>query len=222
MNTIYIIEDDGALRRELECLLECRGFSVISSNGQGEPGSIASNVNDAQPDCVILDLMLPTSNGHDVCREIRNIADIPIIMLTASTREVDEVLGLGIGADDYVTKPYSPAALIARIDAVLRRHNAPNTLLTYNGVVLDGSAATVKHGDKSTELTRNELRILTMLMETPGKVVSRIELMQHLWETDEFVDDNTLTVNVNRLRKKLSSIGVDDFIQTRRNLGYAI
>lgn len=224
MSLIYIIEDDEALRRELQGLLACRGFDVVENCAQGSAKEIATDTVASGADCAILDLTLPCANGHDVCREIRNLSDIPIIMLTSSVQEIDEVLSLGFGADDYVTKPYSPASLIARIEAILRRKsNSIGSMLSRKGVSVDIGAALVRYGDNSAELTRNELKILQTLMENPGKVISRIELMERLWETDEFVDDNTLTVNINRLRKKLLSIGIDDgFIKTRRNLGYVI
>ncbi len=203
---VFIVEDDAALRRELGNLLGLQGFEVASSDGRGDARDIAAAALSASPDCIILDLMLPSTDGHSVCRAIREHSQAPIIMLTASDRELDEVIGLGLGADDYVTKPYSPASLIARIRALVRRSS-------------QGAHSSVA----TAELTRNELRILDALMRSPGSVVTRTDLMTELWESDEFVDDNTLTVNVNRLRSKLASIGVpDDFISTRRNMGYQI
>lgn len=224
MSRIFIIEDDNSLRRELSRLLELQGFDVASCDGAGAAEDIARDAADASPDAVLLDLMLPETDGHSVCRALRSQTDAPIIMLTASNRELDEVLGLGIGADDYITKPYSPATLIARIQALLRRANSAASLtLSHGGVTLDVASGRVALGDQAVDLTRNELHILSMLMRNHGVVISRSELMRELWESDQFVDDNTLTVNINRLRKSLSSIGApEDFISTKRGMGYVI
>lgn len=222
---VFIVEDDAALRRELGNLLELQGFEVTSSDGRGGARDIASAALSASPDCIILDLMLPATDGHAVCRAIREQSQAPMIMLTASDRELDEVIGLGLGADDYVTKPYSPAALVARIRALVRRSSqgAHSSVVEHGGVSLDLASGKVSYEGSTAELTRNELRILDALMRSPGSVVTRVDLMTELWESDEFVDDNTLTVNVNRLRSKLASIGApDDFIATRRNMGYQI
>lgn len=222
---VFIVEDDAALRRELGNLLELQGFEVASSDGRGGARDIASAALSASPDCIILDLMLPATDGHAVCRAIREQSQAPMIMLTASDRELDEVIGLGLGADDYVTKPYSPAALVARIRALVRRSSqgAHSSVVEHGGVSLDLASGKVSYEGSTAELTRNELRILDALMRSPGSVVTRVDLMTELWESDEFVDDNTLTVNVNRLRSKLASIGApDDFIATRRNMGYQI
>lgn len=222
---VFIVEDDAALRRELGNLLELQGFEVASSDGRGGARDIASAALSASPDCIILDLMLPATDGHAVCRAIREQSQAPMIMLTASDRELDEVIGLGLGADDYVTKPYSPAALVARIRALVRRSSqgVHSSVVEHGGVSLDLASGKVSYEGSTAELTRNELRILDALMRSPGSVVTRVDLMTELWESDEFVDDNTLTVNVNRLRSKLASIGApDDFIATRRNMGYQI
>lgn len=222
---VFIVEDDAALRRELGNLLELQGFEVASNDGRGEARDIASAALTASPDCIILDLMLPATDGHWVCRAIREHSHAPVIMLTASDRELDEVIGLGLGADDYVTKPYSPAALVARIRALVRRSSqgAHSSVVEHGGVSLDLASGKASYEGATAELTRNELRILDTLMRSPGSVVTRTDLMTELWESDEFVDDNTLTVNVNRLRSKLASIGApEDFISTRRNMGYQI
>lgn len=221
---VLVVEDDAALRRELAGLLEVQGYEAVTCDGKGDAAFIAEQVFAAKADCVLLDLMLPETDGHAVCRSIRNASDVPIIMLTASDRELDEVLGLGLGADDYVTKPYSPASLVARIQAHMRRgEGSVSTEIEHEGVVLDIVSGRVSYMGSTLELTRNELRILTALMRTPGAVVSRAELMRELWESDEFIDDNTLTVNINRLRRKLENLGVSDgFITTRRNMGYSI
>lgn len=222
MSRIYIIEDDEALRRELAHLLELQGFSVACCTAFG---TAAAEAVAARPDCVVLDLKLPGTDGHAICRDIRSRSDVPIIMLTSSESEFDEVMGMNLGADDYVTKPYSPAVLIARIQSAIRRSASgrDELVIEHEGVRLNVGAGTVSFGGRSTELTRNELKILHILMRNAGMVISRQEIMCELWESDAFIDDNTLTVNVNRLRKTLGSLGVpDDFLSTRRGQGYLI
>lgn len=221
MTCIYIVEDDVALRTELARLLELQGFECAVSC---EFAHVAADILARQPDCVVLDLKLPGADGHAICRELRAHSMVPIIMLTSSDSAFDEVMGMNLGADDYVTKPYNPSVLIARIHSLLRRANAgaPSLRLTHKGVTLDVAKAEVSHAGAAVPLTRNELKILHLLMANSGAIISRHELMCELWQTDEFVDDNTLTVNVNRLRKCLASIGVTDFLVTRRGQGYTV
>jgi len=220
VSRIYIIEDDEALRTELAHLLELQGFSVACC---ATFGTAAADALATRPDCVVLDLKPPGTDGHSICRDIRAASDVPIIMLTSSESEFDEVMGMNLGADDYVTKPYSPAVLIARIQSVIRRSSSGRDELTieHAGVLLNVGAGTVSFGGRSTELTRNEQRILQLLMSQPKRVFTRQEIMCDLWESDAFIDDNTLTVNVTRLRRTLAQIGAsEDFIKTRRGVGY--
>lgn len=221
MSRIYIIEDDEALRTELAHLLELQGFSVACCTSFG---TAAAQALAAGPDCVVLDLKLPGTDGHGICRDIRARSDVPIIMLTSSESEFDEVMGMNLGADDYVTKPYSPAVLIAHIQSVLRRvASEPSRQLAHEGLSVDLARSTVSFEGASVELTKNELRILALLLSNPGCVISRQELMLELWESDSFIDDNTLTVNVNRLRSKLESLGVPaDYVRTKRGQGYVV
>lgn len=221
MATIYVVEDDTALRDELERLLALQGFETAHCD---DFPRAAEGARAAGADCVVLDLKLPGADGLQICRDIRSASAVPIIMLTSSESEFDEVMALGLGADDYVTKPYRPATLLARIQGVLRRSAAAGLpVLEHDGLVLDEAAGTVAFAGKRAELTRNELRILQLLMRNAGAVVSRQQLMVHLWESDSFIDDNTLTVNMNRLRRVLADLGVpDDFIKTRRGIGYVI
>ena len=222
MASLFVVEDDAPLREELMRLLELQGHTVHTSTAFDR---IADEVRAADPDCVILDLKLPGDGGHAICRDLRRESDVPIIMLTSSDSEFDEVMSMNLGADDYVTKPYNPAVLLARIQSVLRRsaRPEPTSRLSHKGVVLDVSKGLVEHEGSSAELTRNELRILHLLMENKGAIVARQELMVELWQSDAFIDDNTLTVNINRLRKSLASIGVpDDFLVTRRGQGYLV
>ena len=160
-----------------------------------------------------------------MCRDLRSASDVPIVMLTSSDNEFDEVMSMNLGADDYVTKPYNPAVLLARIQSVLRRAacTEPPSRIEHKGVVLDVARSRVEYEGRGVELTRNEFRVLHLLMENKGAIISRQELMMELWQSDAFIDDNTLTVNVNRLRKSLASIGVPDgFLATRRGQGYLV
>lgn len=221
MPKIFLVEDDAALRAECTRLLTLDGFEV------GQCRHFAEAANEAlaaHADCVILDLKLPGTDGLSVCRSIRAKSMVPIIILTSSDNEFDEVMGMNIGADDYILKPYSPAILLARIRSVLRRANPQaQQVLEYRGVRLDLLRSRASYEGRTAELARNELRILAALMRARGAIVSRADLMYELWQSDEFVDDNTLTVNVNRLRKSLAALGVpEDFLATHRGQGYSI
>lgn len=223
MQRIYLIEDDEALRTELAHLLTLSGYVVAACEGDFARG--AQKALAADPDCIVLDLKLPGADGHDICREVRAASSVPVLMLTSSESEFDEVMSMNLGADDYVTKPYRPAVLLAHIQSLLRRtaSASPALVVRHRGVTLDVGKASVSYGGRTAELTRNELRILQTLMKTPGMVVSRSDIMCALWESDAFIDDNTLTVNVNRLRKTLATLGVpEDFLITRRGQGYAV
>ncbi len=224
MAQIFIIEDDAPLREGLVRLLDLHGHTCTCC---ASFPNAANEVLAAHPDCVLLDLSLPAAFGHQICRDIRRSSDVPVIVVTSSDSEFDEVLSLDVGADDYITKPYRPAVLLARIERALTRKQTENTTssktIEHNGVVLDLSRGNVTYQGTSMELARNELRILHTLMQSPGEIITRTELMEELWQTDAFVDDNTLTVNINRLRRSLESIGVsDDFIQTKRGQGYLV
>lgn len=223
MERIFIIEDDPVLLDELARLLELQGFATATCSSFE---SAAREVIDSNPACAVLDLKLPGADGLAICRDIRQETQVPIIMLTSSASEFDEVMALGLGANDYVTKPYRPAVLLARIQSVLRSAKsslALDPVLECEGVRLDCSRATMSFQNASIELSKNELRIMSMLMQHAGTIVSRQDIMCELWESDEFVDDNTLTVNVNRLRKSLERIGVDPhFVKTSRGFGYSV
>ena len=206
MARLLIVDDDVSLRDNLVRMLQLKGHECVCCESFENAAAEALT---ASPDCVLLDLSLPGAYGHEICRSIRQESNVPIIVLTSSDSEFDEVMSMSVGADDYVVKPYRPAVLLARIE--------------HGGVSLDPVRAEVSYRSKIVELSRNELLILRILMENAGSIISRSELMDELWQTDVFVDDNTLTVNVNRLRRSLQSIGVpDDFIATRRGLGYVV
>ena len=223
MARLFIVEDDASLRENLVRMLKLKGHECLCC---GSFANAAAEALAACPDCILLDLSLPGAYGHEICRSIRQGSNVPIIVLTSSDSEFDEVMSMNVGADDYVVKPYRPAALLARIDRALTRSGSADPargLLEHDGVSLDPVRAEVSYRGKSVELSRNELLLLRILMENAGSIISRSELMDELWQTDAFVDDNTLTVNVNRLRRSLQSAGVpEDFITTRRGLGYVV
>ncbi len=221
MPKIYVIEDDEAIRGELLRLLEREGYETGACEDFSRAPELALA---AGPDLVLLDLTLPGTDGQLVCRELRGASSVPIIVLTSRTTEADEVVAMTLGADDFVPKPYSPRVLLARIAALLRRSggSAARSVLEHNGVALDLSRSLASSASGSVELTKNEVRILALLMRRAGTIVSREDLMRELWDSEAFVDDNTLTVNVNRLRGALAKIGVERFLVTHRGQGYSV
>lgn len=222
MERILLIEDDQALGRGTALALagEGREIRVAATLAQGWAA-----LGEGEYALVLLDLNLPDGNGLDFLTALRRTSGVPVLILTANDLESDQVAGLELGADDYVTKPYNPAVLLARIQSVLRRaaRTEPPSRIEHKGVVLDVARSRVEYEGRRVELTRNEFRVLHLLMENKGAIISRQELMMELWQSDAFIDDNTLTVNVNRLRKSLASIGVPDgFLATRRGQGYLV
>ncbi|MED1117082.1 response regulator transcription factor, partial [Bacillus paramycoides] len=166
---------------------------------------------------------LPVFDGYYICREIRKTSDVPIFMVTSRDSDVDELISMNLGADDFITKPYNTEILLARVTNILRRTTGDfktNHILIYRDFNLNLSNATVTYQDKSVELTKNEVKILSCLINNRGNIVKRDSLIETLWKSDYFVDDSTLTVNINRLRKKLEEIGIENPIATRRSLGY--
>lgn len=221
MGKILIIEDDDSLRRELASVLELDGHEARLCT---DFASAAQEVLAERPAAVILDLRLPNADGLNICRSIRESSEVPILVLTSSDAEFDEVMSMKLGADDFLTKPYRPAVLLAHVARLLQRAgNAGATSIEYAGITLDVARATASYDGNETALSRNETCILAALIRARGSIVSRQELMHELWETDQFVDDNTLTVNVNRLRKTLERVGVpNDALKTHRGSGYSL
>ena len=218
---IYIIEDDKVLRTELMKLLISYGYECAYSDDWQNIIQLALQ---ESPDLILLDINLPIFDGFHICREIRKQSEVPIIVVTSRSTDMDELMSMNLGADDFVTKPYNTQILIARIAALLKRSVAATALQSteYKGVTFQQAKGIITFEGNSAELTKNEMKILSVLLKNTGKIVSRDELMNELWQSDEFVDDNTLTVNVNRLRKKLEDIGSKNFITTKRGMGYLI
>lgn len=172
---------------------------------------------------MLLDINLPAFDGYYICREVRKKSDIPIIIVTSRDNEIDELMSMNLGADDFITKPYNTQILLARISSILKRtygKSANKDIITYKDLKLNLSSGTINIGENSLDITKNEIKILSYLIKNKGKIISRGSLMDHLWNSDFFVDDNTLSVNVTRLRKKLEELGIKDAIETRRGLGY--
>lgn len=221
MSRIFIIEDDESLRRELASILELDGYEAQATEDFERAAEAALS---AHADAVILDLRLPGADGLGICRKIREQSDVPILVLTSSDAEFDEVMSLRLGADDYLAKPYRPAVLLAHIARILARVDAgASSRIEYAGVTLDVSRAKASYAGCEVELSRNEMCILAELIRARGAIVSRQDLMVALWQTEEFVDDNTLTVNVNRLRRTLERAGAPaDVLKTHRGQGYSL
>jgi DNA-binding response OmpR family regulator len=215
------VEDDATIRRELGALLGKYGYGVTAVEDFDD---VAGHVLGAGPQLVLLDLNLPGRDGFDVCREIRKTSDVPIIVVTSRDSEMDELMSLNLGADSFVSKPYNTGILLARIAALLSRAYGAGSAArpSYAGLTLDLGRSAAERDGASVDLTKNEARILQLLIERRGEIVPRDDIMNALWQTDAFVDDNTLTVNVNRLRKKLADIGAPDALKTRRGLGYSL
>ena len=222
MTKILVVEDDHQIQQELVLLLQRNGFEAQAlTSFESVPQQIIAT----HPDLVLLDLNLPGIDGQQICREVRQLSNVPIIVVTSRNTDLDELMVLSLGADDFIAKPYNTQILLMHITSVLRRANSDvttGTKLSHAGVTLDSSSCKVSANQKSVELTKNELRILSLLMQNAGTVVSRQRIQEELWQSDEFVDDNTLTVNISHLRNTLASIGVEDFVMTRRGLGYVI
>ena len=222
MTKILVVEDDHQIQQELVLLLQRNGFEAQALTSFE---SVPQQIITAHPDLVLLDLNLPGIDGQQICREVRQLSNVPIIVVTSRNTDLDELMVLSLGADDFIAKPYNTQILLMHITSVLRRANSDvttGTKLSHAGVTLDSSSCKVSANQKCVELTKNELRILSLLMQNAGTVVSRQRIQEELWQSDEFVDDNTLTVNISHLRNTLASIGVEDFVMTRRGLGYVI
>lgn len=220
MKKILIIEDDEVIREELQSFLRKYGYEV---NAPVEFNNIIQYVEKENAHLILLDINLPEFDGYYICREMRKTSDVPIIIVTSRDSEVDELISINLGADDFITKPYNTEILLARITNILKRaygNLKTNNTLNYKDFNLNLSNATVIYKDKSLELTKNEVKILSYLINNRGNIVKRDSLMEYLWKSDYFVDDSTLTVNINRLRKKLQEIGIENPIETRRGLGY--
>ena len=221
MQKIMIVEDDQVIREELALLLENEGYAPIVGE---DFSTILEQAGRECPDLVLLDVGLPGRDGFSLCANLRKSVKAPVIFVTSRSSSLDEVRALSLGGDDYITKPYSIPVLLARIKAVLRRSGATDgtDVLEAAGLCVSLTKGTVSASGQTAELTRNELQILACLMAHAGQIVSRADLIETLWDNQIYIDDNTLSVNMTRLRTKLAEIGLPDAIKTRRGMGYQL
>ena len=218
---IFIIEDEPEICEELSQLLGKYGYEITSSM---DFQNIVKIVLAAESDLILLDINLPYQDGFQVCREIRRSSDVPIIVLTSRNTDFDELMSLNIGADDFVSKPYNAQVLLARIQKLLKRtyEVQTNSMLFHKGLTINLLKATMSYNGTEVDLTKNELGILRLLMLNKGNIIPRDAIIDELWQSEEFIDENTLNVNIVRLRKKLSGIGLPDYLETKRGLGYKV
>ena len=222
MHKILIVEDDKKLRDELEIFLNKNGYKVETMK---DFSNTIEDILRRKVDLILLDINLPGFDGEYVLKEIRKVSEVPIIIITSRDNEIDELLSINYGADHYVTKPFNIQILLAKINSVLRRtSNLGNEAnkIDCNEFILNISKSLIEKDDRKIELTKNELKILHFLVQRRGKIVSREEIIEYLWDSESFIDDNTLTVNMTRLRNKLNEFGLKELIETKRGQGYIL
>lgn len=222
MYRILIIEDDKVISTQLQRQLNEWGYET---GGITDFRNVLDEFRTFAPSLVLLDIKLPFFNGYHWCSEIRRISHVPIIFVSSASDNMNIVMAVNMGGDDFIAKPFDMNVLIAKIQALLRRtYDMPADIsfIEYKGLKLNTDDSSVIYQGKKQDLTKNEYRILKILMDNQGRIISRDQMMQRLWDTNEFIDDNTLTVNITRLRKTLESLGLKDFIITRKGSGYQI
>lgn len=222
MYRIYIVEDEEVIARSMKRHLEGWDYEVRCA---ADFSNIMAEFTEFAPQLVLMDVKLPFYNGYHWCSEIRKVSKVPVIFVSSAADNMNIVMAVNMGGDDFIAKPFDLDVLTVKIQAMLRRSYdfmGQSSILEHKGVMLNLTEATLTCHDAKIELTKNELKILQVLMENKEKVVSRDTLMTKLWESDSYVDENTLSVNVNRLRKKLEQIGLTDFIITKKGIGYRI
>lgn len=219
---IFIVEDDFGIATGIKKQLETWEFEVICVENFK---NILSEFSNCNPHLVLMDISLPFYNGYYWCEEIRKISKVPIIFISSASENMNIIMAMNMGADDFIAKPFDVNVLLAKIKALLRRSydfSQTMPILEHRNAFLNTGDNTFIYENENIELTKNEYKILLLLMKNKGKVVTRETLMERLWESESFVDENTLTVNVNRLRKKLDNVGLDKFITTKFGVGYII
>ena len=223
MYKIMIVEDEEKIRNIIKTSFEKWGFQAYCVDNFS---NVFEDFNLITPHIIVMDINLPEFDGFYWCNKIRSISKVPVLFLSSRSTNMDIIMGVNMGGDDYITKPFAIEVLIAKVNALLRRAysyiETSTETIEYKGVILSIKDNTVFYEDKNLELTKNEFKILYVLMKKHESIVSREKLMQELWEDESFIDDNTLTVNINRLRKKLSEIGIEEFVKTIKNQGYII
>lgn len=223
MFKIMIVEDDAEIRFELKTLLEHSFYEVQAID---EFSEVEQKIMDASPDLVLLDVNLPNESGIRICSKLRTVSDVPIIFVTSQNTSMDELNCIMMGGDDFIAKPYNAPILLARIAAVLKRtskvNQEKNNLLVHKHLTLDIIAGQMEADGKRQDLSKTELKILYYLIEHKGEIVPRLELVEYLWDNQVYIDDNTLSVNMTRIRNKLEEIGIVNYIETKRGLGYKV
>ena len=222
MTDILLIEDNKELEKEISLSLERWGFSTKTIE---DFSNIVQEVIEKEPKLIILDINLPFFDGYYFCEKIREVSKVPIIFLSSRDSNMDIIMGINKGGDDYIIKPFSMEVLVSKINALLRRaydYISSDSLLYFKEAVVDCEKCELHYNKESVELTKNEMKILSLLIKNKEKIVSREKLMMSLWNDDEFVSDNTLTVNITRLRSKIKEIGLGDVIKTKKGIGYTI
>ena len=222
MYKVMIVEDDEIISNSIAGYLNKWQYTTHEvSNFQ----NVITEFVEEKPDIVLMDINLPYFDGYYFCEEIRKISKVPIIFISSASDDMNIVMAMNIGADDFIEKPFKLVVLKAKIEALLRRvynFNSSNSLIVYKEVIFDINKDEIKYKDNVATLTKNESKILTILLENREKIVSREEIITALWQSDNFIDENTLSVNINRLRDKLKSIGIDEFITTKKGKGYIV
>lgn len=219
---VFIVEDDEAIASELRSHIAAWGFEVVCAR---DFSRVTDEIAALSPHVVLMDISLPFYDGYHWCRELRRVSRTPVVFLSSASDNMNIVMAMEMGGDDFIAKPFDIRVLMAKLQAVLRRtydYAAPTRAPEARGAVLNTADASLTYDGGRVELTKNEYRILASLMEKKGRIVTRPELMERLWETDSFVDENTLTVNIGRLRRKLEEAGLSGFIVTKKGLGYMV
>lgn len=219
---ILLVEDDADIANSIKNHLEKWGYQVwIATDFQ----NVVAEISNVVPNLILLDIMLPYYNGFYWCKEIRKLYKIPIVFISSESDNMNIIMAMDVGGDDFIVKPFELSVLTAKVGAILRRsysYAGQVNCIEHMGVIANLMDLTVTYCGRQTELSKNEFKIFTMLMENAGNVVSRDSIMMELWNGEDFIDDNTLTVNITRIRKKLKDIGIDDFVKTKKGIGYIV
>lgn len=218
---ILVIEDDSIIRAELITLLEGNDYEAL---GVTDFTAVVQTVRAFQPHLILLDIKLPQTNGFTICSQIRGFSNVPIIFVTSCTTDMDELNSIMLGGDAFITKPYNTAILLARIASLLKRAypTEAQTSLAYQGAILHLDSSKIEYTGQQADLTKNELKILCYLFKHAGVICARADMVEYLWDNQVYIDDNALSVNINRIREKLASIGLTDFIKTKHRQGYTL
>ena len=222
MYRIMIVEDDSTIAEALKRHLEGWDYETVIAE---DFKNIMAEFTRVEPDLVLLDIGLPFYNGFYWCTQIRQVSDVPIIFISSASDNMNIVMAMNMGGDEFIEKPFDLHVVTAKVQALLRRtysYRGSASLMEYKGCILNLADATVTYQDRKTELTKNEFKIFQCLLENAGKIVTRDEIIARLWESDAFIDENTLTVNVARLRKKLAQIGLEEAVVTKKGIGYMV